>query len=208
MVRKYAGRKSLFRCPVGSLVSYTRFTCSFPCPQAEITNHVGNAGFILWIQISGKVRTSHFASRFPSSHLMQVVGHLKKMLPSLNLLPSMANDGTRLPGRFLAEPMISVQSATRKPSIRPSVGTAVLSLKYRPIFLVGRDPWTTEEDERLLSAFDQHGNKWHTIANNLQGRPGWFDFAARKRRYSHINRPFSYSLPEPPPKSPAGQGNS
>jgi hypothetical protein len=45
-------------------------------------------------------------------------------------------------------------------------------LEYRPIFLAGRDPWTTEEDELLWSAFEKHGNKWHTIANTLQGRPG------------------------------------
>lgn len=45
-------------------------------------------------------------------------------------------------------------------------------LKYRLTFLAGRDPWTVEEDERLWSAFKEHGNKWHTIANTVQGRPG------------------------------------
>ena len=38
--------------------------------------------------------------------------------------------------------------------------------------LAGRDPWTAEEDELIWSAFEKHGNKWHTIANTLQGRPG------------------------------------
>ncbi|KAF9650187.1 hypothetical protein BDM02DRAFT_3185576 [Thelephora ganbajun] len=36
---------------------------------------------------------------------------------------------------------------------------------------IRRDPWTAEEDERLWNAFEKHGNKWHTIANTLQGRP-------------------------------------
>jgi len=72
-----------------------------------------------------------YVSRFPSLCPIQVVGHPRRMLPFLNLSQSMANDGTRLPGRFLEEPMTSVRSATRKPSIRPSVGAAVLSiLKY------------------------------------------------------------------------------
>lgn len=36
---------------------------------------------------------------------------------------------------------------------------------------IRRDPWTGEEDEQLWTAFKKHGNKWHTIANTLQGRP-------------------------------------
>ena len=91
----------------------------------------------------------------------------------MNLLQSMASDGTKSPGHFLGEPMTSVQNATRMPSIHPSVGATFVSLlACGPIVLVGRDPWTAEEDELLWSAFEKHGNKWHTIANNLQGRPG------------------------------------
>lgn len=36
---------------------------------------------------------------------------------------------------------------------------------------IRRDPWTAEEDEKLRGAFQKYGNKWHTIASTLQGRP-------------------------------------
>ncbi|KAF9790346.1 Homeodomain-like protein, partial [Thelephora terrestris] len=36
---------------------------------------------------------------------------------------------------------------------------------------IRRDPWTREEDVQLWSAFKEHGNKWHTVASALQGRP-------------------------------------
>lgn len=75
--------------------------------------------------------------------------------------------------------MISVRSVTKKPLIHPSVSPTVLfHLAYRPTFFAGRDPWTAEEDEQLWSAFGKHGNRWHAIANTLQGRPGQFRFAA------------------------------
>ena len=71
------------------------------------------------------------------SRAIQVAGHLRRMPFSLNPLQSMENDGTKLPGRSLEEQMISVQNATRKPLIHPSVSTLVppLFLNLDPYFL-------------------------------------------------------------------------
>ena len=127
------------------------------------------------------------------------------------LLESVAKYGKRwyevaraLPGRTDDQCAKRYKDAV-DPSIRECNSPPLLA--GQPIVLAGRDPWTAEEDERLWSAFEKHGNKWHTIANTLQGRPGQFILATRGGIIP-IDGLCSYPLSEPPAESPAGQGNS
>lgn len=64
---------------------------------------------------------------------------------------------------------------------------------------VNKGPWTPEEDQALIRAQREMGNKWSEIAKRIEGRP---DNAVKNRWYCMVNRN-QYSRPPLAPSTPA-----
>lgn len=94
---------------------------------------------------------------------------------SWRLLENTESVGMKSRRTFRVGQMTSAPNGTRMPWIPPFVRMRYTSRIYPGVdqeSLLGRDPWTKEEDELLWEAFQRLGNKWHAISSNLSGRPG------------------------------------
>jgi len=102
----------------------------------------------------------------------------------------------KLPKTFRVGQTTNVPSGTRKLwtplSVRMRYARGIWSAADH-LSLLGRDPWTKEEDDQLWEVFQRLGNRWHAISCTLNGRPGPWAFLC-SLRYEGLNLEFSSAV--------------